>query len=208
MAPQMTTGGARTARGEARRATLVRAAQTIFERDGFLEARITDITSAARTATGSFYTYFASKEEVFLAVFEALDHEGLHPPSLAFLSEVEENALGAITERHRAYLRAFHDNARMMSVIEEVTNVNDDFRRERTARAQSYVNANVAAIRELQAAGRADPALDALIAGRALSTMVSRAAYVTFVLEEETAASIDGLAETLARLWINALRLT
>ena len=42
---------------------------------------------------------------------------------------------------------------------------------------------------------------------RALSVMVSRAAYVTFVLEEESADAIDGLAETLARLWINALRL-
>jgi hypothetical protein len=32
----------------------VRAAQEIFERDGFLDARITDITATARTATGSF----------------------------------------------------------------------------------------------------------------------------------------------------------
>jgi hypothetical protein len=35
--------------------------------------------------------------------------------------------------------------------------------------------------------------------------MVSRAAYVTFVLEGEGPGSIDDLARTLARLWINAL---
>ena len=36
--------------------------------------------------------------------------------------------------------------------------------------------------------------------------MLSRSAYVTFVLEEEGAESIDGLAETLTRLWVNALQ--
>ena len=37
--------------------------------------------------------------------------------------------------------------------------------------------------------------------------MLSRSAYVTFVLEEESPEAIDGLAETLTRLWVNALRL-
>jgi AcrR family transcriptional regulator len=198
---------ARTPRGLARRSQLVRAAQAIFERNGFLEARIADITAEASTATGSFYTYFQSKEEIFLAVVDALDHEGLHPPSLEFLTTPGGDTLADIAEHHRDYLRAFHANAKMMSVIEEVTNVSEEFQRERTARAQVYISGNVAAIRALQADGRADPALDALTTGRALSVMVSRAAYVTFVLEQEPADAIDGLAETLARLWVNALRI-
>jgi hypothetical protein len=67
------------------------------------------------------------------------------------------------------------------------------------------MGANAAAIARLQAAGRADPTLDPLVAARALSSMVSRAAYVTFVLEEETVA--DDLVTTLTQLWVNALRL-
>jgi len=93
----------------------------------------------------------------------------------------------------------------MMRVIEEVTSINDEFRRARTARAQPYMNGNVATILALQKAGRVDPGIDPKIAGRSLSIMVSRAAYVTFVLEEEGPASIDCLARTLTRLWINAL---
>jgi hypothetical protein len=46
-----------------------------------------------------------------------------------------------------------------------------------------------------------------LTAARALPLMLSRSAYVTFVLEEEGAESIEGLAETLTRLWVNALRI-
>ena len=199
--------GARTPRGEATQATLVRAAKRIFERDGFLDARITDITAAAGTATGSFYKYFSSKEEIFLAVVEALADEGLHSMSLEILSLEHDDLAGDITKHLRRYLTVYQRNAKMMSVIEEVTNISDDFRRKRTARAQPYMNGNVAAIRALQEAGRADPELDPLIAGRTLSIMVSRAAYVTFVLEEEGPGSIDGLARTLTRLWINALRI-
>jgi AcrR family transcriptional regulator len=185
----------------------VRAAKRIFERDGFLDARITDITAAAGTATGSFYKYFASKEEIFLAVAEALEGEGLHAASLEILAAEHDDLKADVEEYLRGYLAAYHRNAKLMSVIEEVTNISDDFRRDRTARAQPYINGNVATIRALQAAGHADPQLDPLIAGRTLAVMISRAAYVTFVLEEEGAASIECLAATLTRLWLNALRI-
>ena len=141
---------------------------------------------------------------------EALDEVGLHPPSLEFLAEadIDEASLVAdIAAHHRAYLETYHRNARMMRVVEEVTNVSESFRRERTARAQTWVEGNREAIGRLQRDGRADPELDPLTASRALSLMVSRAAYVTFVLEKEGAESIAGLAESLARLWVNALRI-
>ena len=37
---------------------MVEAAKRVFERDGFLEARIVDIAEAADLAPGSFYHYF------------------------------------------------------------------------------------------------------------------------------------------------------
>src|ERR1700721_2334755 len=65
-------------RGKRTRATLVKAARTIFERDGFLDARITDITAEATVASGTFYTYFNSKEEIFAAVVESVEEDMLH----------------------------------------------------------------------------------------------------------------------------------
>jgi AcrR family transcriptional regulator len=203
--------GAKTARGLATQAALVRAAQAVFERDGFLDARIADITAAARTATGSFYTYFNGKREVFLAVVEALDQVGLHPPTLEFLTERHPDAAALhadVAAHHRVYLETYHRNAKMMRVVEEVTNIDAAFRRERTARARPWIAGNREAIRRLQREGRADPDLDPALAARVLSTMISRSAYIGFVLEEEGAEAIEGLAETLTRLWLNALKLT
>jgi AcrR family transcriptional regulator len=199
---------ARTARGRATQAALIRAARGIFERDGFLDARITDITAAAQTATGSFYTYFSSKEELFTAVIDELNDQGLHPPSMDFLLEAEEDLLGRVADHHREYLANYTRNARLMSVMEQVTNISDEFRRHRTRAAQVYMRANAEVIRRLQLEGLADPALDPTMTARSLSTMVSRSAFVSFVLEQEGEDVIELLASSLARLWINALGMT
>jgi AcrR family transcriptional regulator len=183
----------------------VRAARGVFERDGFLEARIADITEEAGTATGSFYSYFDSKEKIFEAVAAELNQEMHNPPSLEVLLGDDDDLVARIEETHRAYLRAYKRNARLMRVIEEVTNINDDFRRERTASAQVIMRGNTETIRTLQAEGRADPELDPLTAGRTLSVIVSRAAYVNFVLEDER--TFRKLANTLTRLWINSLQI-
>jgi AcrR family transcriptional regulator len=196
-----------TPRGQATRAALIRSARYIFERDGFVEARITDITAAANAATGSFYSYFSSKEEIFEAVIDKVsDEEGLHPPTMAFLPDVAtDDRVARVAAHHREWLRHYARNARLMSVMEEVTNIDDAFRRHRTEAAQPFMRANAEAVRCLQAAGDADPALDPLQTARSLSTMVSRSAFVAFVLEEEGEEALDVLVATLTRLWINAL---
>src|SRR4051794_2983245 len=54
-----------TPRGRRTRSALVSAARAVFERDGFVGARVTDIAAHAGVAHGTFYTYFDSKEAVF-----------------------------------------------------------------------------------------------------------------------------------------------
>ncbi|HSS24843.1 MAG TPA: helix-turn-helix domain-containing protein, partial [Mycobacterium sp.] len=68
-----------TERGLRTRAALVAAARKVFERDGYLNARLIDITRAANCSAGTFYTYFSGKEEVFAAVLEVAQEDMLHP---------------------------------------------------------------------------------------------------------------------------------
>jgi AcrR family transcriptional regulator len=203
----MAKTAAKTARGQATQAALVRGARKVFERDGFLDARIADITKAAGTALGSFYTYFESKEEIFDAVWDELGEEGLNVVSLAFMAEPDGHEPASIAAQHRAYLEGYQRNARLMRVVEEVTNINVGFRRRRTRRAQSALKASREAVVKLQKQRIADRTLDPVATVRALSSMVSRTAYITFVLEEESAKAIDGLVDTLTLLWVNALKI-
>jgi Bacterial regulatory proteins, tetR family len=58
----------RRADAERNRRALLAAARRVFERDGFVGARITDIADEAGAAHGCFYSHFPGKEEIFAAV--------------------------------------------------------------------------------------------------------------------------------------------
>ena len=193
----------RTARGARTRAALVAAARTIFERDGYLNARLTDITAEANCSTGSFYTYFTNKEEVFAAVLEAVNEEMLHP----HVREVtgDEDPIAVIEASNRAYLEAYERNAKLMRLLEQVATIDEDFRRLRHRRAALFVERNARSIRDLQARGLADPELDPELTARALSSMVGRTANAVFVQGDDV--DREQLIRTLTRLWANALRL-
>jgi len=91
--------------------------------------------------------------------------------------------------------------------MEQVATVDERFRKLRLERTEAFLARNTRAIRRLQREGLADPALDAELTSLALSTMVSRSAYVAFALGRQP-VSVEQLAATLTRLWANALGLT
>ena len=51
---------------------LIAAARVVFERDGFHDARLADVTKEANVSTGTLYNYFQSKEELFRAVMQGV----------------------------------------------------------------------------------------------------------------------------------------
>ncbi|HEU4656534.1 MAG TPA: TetR/AcrR family transcriptional regulator [Capillimicrobium sp.] len=194
-----------SARGARTRGQLVDAARRVFERDGVVEARVTDITREAGVATGSFYTYFARKEDAFVAVLEELREEMLHPEGLGGRAAAGD-PVAAIAAANRAYLRAYERNARLMALMEQLAAWDPEVARARRERGEAFVARNARAIRRLQEEGLADPELDPVLAARAISSMVSRTAAQAFVTRTID-ADVETLAEQLTRLWANALRL-
>ena len=193
-----------TARGARTRAALVAAARTVFERDGFLASRLTDITAEAKCSTGTFYTYFVSKEEIFLAVMEAAQDDMLHPG----MPHVETSAdpVAVIEASNRAYFEAYQRNAKLMMLQEQVATIDAAFRQQRLERGEAFARRNAKGIQRLQDAGLVDAHLDPLMTARALSGMVGRLAYSSFALGMEW--SVDDLVETSTLLWANALGLS
>jgi AcrR family transcriptional regulator len=192
----------RTRRGLETRAALVAGARAVFERDGFVNAKISDIAQSAGAATGSFYSYFANKEEIFSAVVDEMSEEMLHPR----MRDVPDgdDVVAVIEAANRAYLDAYRRNAGLMAVLEQVTTINDDFRDVRRRRNAAFITRSARSIARLQAEGRADPELDPVIAARGVTGMVSRLAYQAFILKERM--PFEQLVATSTRLWVNALQ--
>jgi len=98
----------------------------------------------------------------------------------------------------------YRRNARLMGLLEQVAQVNDEFRKLRLRRARAFGERNAQAIARLQRRGLADPELDPTFAAHALSAMVSRMAYLRYV-QRFSDASSEALVQTLTRVWANAL---
>jgi AcrR family transcriptional regulator len=201
-----------TVRGARTRAALIAAARRVFERDGYVDCKLTDITKAAKCATGSFYTYFTNKAEIFAAVLDEAQRDMMHPGMGRVAADDDPYAV--LEASNRAYLEAYRRNAKLMGLLEQVAQVDPEFREFRRRRADAFVQRNARGIADLQARGVADPDVDPTLASSALSGMVSRAAYSAFVLGESTDSQaadagppeFEALVSTLTRLWANALR--
>ena len=63
--PTNVDGKELTSRGAATRRRLLEAAERVFSELGYHEASIVKITEAAGVAQGTFYLYFAGKQEIF-----------------------------------------------------------------------------------------------------------------------------------------------
>lgn len=189
-------------RGERTRAKLLRAARAVFERDGFIEARISDIAKSAGVSHGTFYTYFSSKEEVFRELVVELQAD-LARPHVERPEPRSSDPVARIDEGNRAYLDGYRRNAKLMATLEQVSTFNDDMRELRKSTRRLFVERGARSIRRWQEQGIADPQLDPVVASSALCNMVDRFAYVWLVLGEEF--DFELAASTLTRLWCQAI---
>jgi AcrR family transcriptional regulator len=201
--------GPRSRKGTETRARLLDAAKQVFEEDGFLEARISDIAERANLSHGSFYHYFESKEEVFREVAEA-QQEALSGHAVVDSGLIDASPGTSVWDRLRAsnrrYLEDYRDEARIMGVIEQVSRYDPEVQAVRTARQEHYLGKAEESIRRLQRVGRADPDLDPRIAAQALTAMVGRFAELWLVQGGLDCSFDDGI-DALTTLCVNALRL-
>jgi len=188
------------------RARLVEAAKRVFERDGFLEARIVDIAEAANLAPGSFYHYFDSKEELFLEVAQ-MQEERLTAPSPEAGLGADRSPTEAIRWANRLYLERYRDEAALMGVIEQVSRYDDDVNAARMATMKHFVERADRTIRRLQHEGKADARLNPSMAADALGAMIARVAEL-WLVQGYREYDFDQAVDQLSILWANALGLT
>jgi AcrR family transcriptional regulator len=193
----------RSAKGRRTRARLLAAGKTVFERDGFLQARITDIATEAQVSHGSFYHYFDSKESLFREIAEEVEVRLVSMDDIPHHVDRESGPVDRIRAANRSYLTAYKKEARIMRVIEEVSRYDDTVRGVRTKR-DDYLAARLeSAIGRLQADGNADPKIDTRYAAIALGGMVARFAEMMFIGGQ--AFDLNVAVEQLTLLWANAL---
>jgi AcrR family transcriptional regulator len=197
----------KTPRGDKARRTrerITRAAEVVFVRDGYRDARIADIARQADVAHGSFYTYFDSKEDVFRVVATEVVEDMYR--SLDRVAS-EEHAAGLIRAGNELFVDLYERHAAMLALIEQVATFSDDFRHMRLELRHRLVMRAEHSITRLTTSGEADiGSLEPRMLANALSGMVENFAYAWFILGEPY--DRDSALATLDEIWSRALGVT
>jgi AcrR family transcriptional regulator len=170
---------------------LLDAAITVFEKRGYHAARVDDIVKVAKTSHGTFYLYFANKEDLFRALLADVSEEmtalsaslGAVGPSKAGFDE-----LRAWLDRFFALYQHYHPVIRAWTESE----VGGDLGRLGARVLGGFAAALTRRIED------ADPIVDADIAALAMVAMIERFSY--YVVTRDLDVDHDQMLDTLATI--------
>jgi AcrR family transcriptional regulator len=118
--PPLAGSGTRKAKAAATEAALKAAALRIFERSGYINAKVTDITTEADRSAGSFYSHFPHKEALLEALLadwivemgqELTIHTTVHDLTNRDHLRWHVNAVWSTYKKHRPLLIALQEAA-------------------------------------------------------------------------------------------------
>jgi AcrR family transcriptional regulator len=191
-----------------RRQQLLDAATWAFARKGYRRAAVSDIIARAGVARGTFYLYFDSKEQVFLAIVK--DFHGRIARAIAAsdqtpLFDPSTGPLGLLHASFRRWLEFFAANRDTVTVIlKEASSIDPRFERGFADLRRVAVDFFAARYRRFQEMGFVRRSLDAELMAHLLIGMFDELLNA-FVLREPH-ADLDALAGQLADFEWNGIR--
>jgi AcrR family transcriptional regulator len=186
------------ARGQRTQRKLLDAGVEVFASRGYHAARVDDVVNLARTSHGTFYLYFANKEDLFRALMaqvademQALAEElGPLTPGKGGRAQLQEwiGRFADLYEHYGPVIRAWT----------EAEIGSDEF-----GRMGNDVMARFTRVLTARIADADPPDLDPVIAALAIVAMLERLNY--YVLSRQVRVNRNQMVETLARVTHAAL---
>lgn len=192
--------GPLTTRGVLRKQRLLAAARVVFERKGFNETRISDIAKEAKISHGTFYTYFDTKESIFMAVAQEVVDQMLHDVAVAHNSSTFHDR---VRDAVRRYIDAYRPHATILGQMEQVGTFSPELRALRLDVRRAFIDRTERGIRRMQERGLADSGLDTHYTAEGLGAMLEYTCYMLFSLHHDL--DENRLVAALGDIWERAL---
>lgn len=188
-----------TPKGRRTRQTILDAASTVFTKDGYVDARMSDVATEAGLSLGGLYRYFANKEDLFSSVIRDI-HEELFRRSRSS-TPISDDPEAALFEANLGYLQHYHDNSGVMGAFIAATTVEQRFTTIWWTMRERHVARFVHAI-ENDDRVRLD-GLDPTTMARAMASLVEQTAYTTFAHAalNTTTVDVETVARVVTRAW-------
>jgi AcrR family transcriptional regulator len=186
------------ARGQDTRRRLLDAGETVLASKGYHATRVDDVVKIAHTSHGTFYLYFANKEDLFRALAVEVAQE------MRDLAEALEPLRAGATGRARLqrwvrrFVDVYREHGAVIRAWTEAEIGGSEFGRLGTDLLTQMTSVIVGRVAEVS-----PPDLDPTIATLAVVAMLERLNY--YAMTDQVAVDPDAIAATIARVTHAAL---
>lgn len=189
-------------KAERTRASIIQAGVDVFVAQSYRGSSVSDVHERAGVSLGTYYQYFRDKTDLINTIVAdavVLSARVIFPPFDPDSGEASTHDMVSAFVGHYASTRGFQ------RVWEEVTHLEPMVAELRWRLVHLLETSLAGSIARAQLDGSIDPELDPLAAARALSAMVDRVCFLTFVVDDLGAEVVPETVDALARLWTNSL---
>jgi AcrR family transcriptional regulator len=184
------------------RETILRAAATEFVRHGYQRTTMAAVAEAADVSLGTVYQYFRDRSDLVAALVQRGVVDMLGQDTSWRAGEGRAGLDRVISN----FVHTYVSYAGMAGVWEEVSHTDDDLAQLRRQLGRIFTDSVERELRRAGAQALVRDDLDPAIAARALTAMVDRYCYVTYVFDPpRTPPTSDESARVLAELWSAAV---
>lgn len=192
------------AKGRQTEQSIKDAARTVFARDGYLNARISDIADEAGKSPATLYNYFEDKKDILEVLLQDfIDHARTDSstPLTDFSEDMLRSAVAVFWRTYTEFLPELVGVTHAAATDPEFVQM---WMRIREVGVRNIARLTVA----MQAKGRLDSALDPNVVASALSSMLEQSCYLWLGTNAQGAgrpASDEQAIDTISNLWSRAL---
>ncbi|HEX6933916.1 MAG TPA: TetR/AcrR family transcriptional regulator [Streptosporangiaceae bacterium] len=181
------------------------AARTVFARDGYLNAKISDIAAEAGKSVASFYNYYDTKADLLIALATEFHAEATQMAVLPYRSGLTRQE--ALREAVAGFWRTYAKRRGELIGVFQAAMLDTEFLdRWLDIRAEA-VHRIARQIRQAQSEGFC-PGVDPVLTASALSAMLEHFSYIWLGQGGERAVvqfDDERAIDTLATIWVNSV---
>ena len=195
---------AATRKGRATDEAFKEAARLVFARDGYLNAKITDIAAEAGRSAASFYNYYDTKADLLIALAEEFHAEATSLAVLPFRAGLARPE--ALREAVAGFWRTYVRRRGELIGIFQAAMVEGRFRDRWLELRGEAIRRIAGEVRAAQAAGYC-PGIDPVMTASALSAMLEHFCYIWLGQGGEKDVPFDDARalDAVATIWVKAV---
>lgn len=189
------------------RAAILLAASATFADNGYSNTTMAHIAAAAGVGLGTVYQYFRDRADLLRALVRLRVADRLNESQVGWRAA---DGIEGLERMLANFVASYAEVAPLAAVWEEVAHVEPDLADMRRRLGRQFTGAVAKELRRAAKAGLVRDGLDAEITARALTAMVDRFCFVTYVFDPPDAGTPDPgvAAKELALLWADAIGLS